>query len=199
MGFASGRRGAVTMRILIGICIVFALTGAGYGLFMLTRLTGELSTMSAKLSKLDTMTAEVERLNERLSLLSETNNKLKEMETYMRYMPVLANVGKAALAESIRTDKKLDITNARLGGTNSFLQDTTRKLQTTNLVLMGMRSDIGGMNKQNGSRTSRVGADEESLGRHQCRHQQDCGGYRASHQRGGQDEQQCRQDERRLR
>ena len=155
------RNGAVTIPVLIGICVAVAMAGAGYGLFMLAELTGELSAMSAKLDRLDVLTEEIKSLNGQLGLFAETNKRLKEMEGYMRYLPALTEVGKAGLQESINTGRKLDITNARLEGTNSFLQDTTRKLQTTNSALTGMRSDIGAMGDSIGKMAEQLPALEE--------------------------------------
>lgn len=130
---------------LIMICVIAAISGAVHVIFLLTKLTSQLGQMTVKLDKLDTMTAEIKHLNSRLNMLEETNNKLTRMEGYMRFMPVLAEVGEIAVAESSSANRKLDITNDRLAKTNLFMRDSTNKLNATNQNLQFTNGNLKGM------------------------------------------------------
>jgi DNA repair ATPase RecN len=123
------------------------LFGAIYALYLLSCLVIEFRHISSKLDNIDGMAHDIGHVSSKLSALDETNAGIKRMEAYMRYVPVMGKTSEQALIESRSINRKLEITNARLTGSNTCMTNTAGKLMDVTNGLSGLHSDMRHMRR----------------------------------------------------
>lgn len=116
-----------------------------YGLYLLNALVMEFKNLNAKLDKVSTIATDISRLSGKISSINETNQGLKRMEKYMRYLPVMAKNGSEALTESRAINHELQITNTRLLATSERMSGAASGLTGVSKGLAGMQNDMGHM------------------------------------------------------
>lgn len=131
-----------TMRNIVLLAVIL---GSFYALYLLNALVVEFKNISAKLDTVDTIARDIDRLSGRISSINETNQRLRRMEKYMRYLPVMAKTGSDALTESRAINIELKKTNTQLVTTSECMTGAASGLVDVSKGLHGIHGDMSHM------------------------------------------------------